>query len=159
MARQANKIRISVGRQRIHANTPLYQQAYVSEMRKQMLGIRKNLLKVIGGIENASTEGLLHAMQPIFDESQMLVPVDTGKLKRSGFLRSGPTSTGTSAAIGYGKGGSPWYAPVVHEALFFHHESPTQAKFLSEAVNRHINEILPRYASYVSGVTGLDALS
>jgi hypothetical protein len=39
----------------------------------------------------------------------------------------------------YGNSGA-WYAPIVHERLDLHHESPTRAKYLSAAMEEHIDD-------------------
>lgn len=122
---------------------------------QQMESIRKNLLSVIRKIENATVPALIHGMQPIFDESQVLVPVKTGELKRSGFLVAERRGGGVSAAIGYAKKGNPMYAIIQHERLDFSHTAPTQAKYLEEAVNRHLDKIQPRVAAFIRKEVGL----
>ena len=37
----------------------------------------------------------------------------------------------------------------VHERLDLSHKAPTQAKYLEEASNRHIDEVLPRLVSFL----------
>jgi len=69
--------------------------------------------------------------QAIFDESQALVPVDTGALKSSGKIVSGSTDDYDSpnAYIEYGSD-TVDYAVEVHENLQTPHQDPTQAKYL-----------------------------
>ncbi len=89
----------------------------------------------------ASPEVLMHALEPAFDLSQKWVPVDTGKLKSSGYLeilRRGKTPT---VQMGYGKRGNPNYAIAVHENLVWRHKAPTRAKFLQEAINSEVGNI------------------
>jgi hypothetical protein len=117
--------------------------------------IIRNAQQVIDGIQNASPEGLRYALQSIFDESQIMVPVKTGKLKSSGYLEVTSTPRGARGVVGYAKAGNPQYAAWVHEFTERFHSPPTQAKFLSEAVSRHIDEIPSRYAEYIRYQIGL----
>ncbi len=149
-------LRISVGRQRFSSSMTPAHAGYAASINRQMKNIKANLMQVINKIENASPESLKYAMQPIFRESQRLVPKDTHELERSGFLKVEKTSTGAAAAIGYAKGGDPHYAVYVHERTDLAHAAPTQAKWLEEAVNRKLHLLLPRYVRDVKRRTGLD---
>lgn len=149
------RISFPIGYQRIPASTRPSQASYTRAIRSQMEQIIKNAQAVIAAIEGDSIDALKYALEPIYDESQILVPVDTGRLKASGFIEARKTGRGVTGAVGYGKGGDPYYAVYVHEHLELRHEAPTQAKFLEEAVNRHIDEIPERYAEYIRNSTGL----
>jgi hypothetical protein len=89
----------------------------------------------------------------IFNESQILVPVDTGALKASGkLILSSPGSTRFDSTITYGSDGSDGRPPVtyaveVHEDLQAHHTEPTQAKFLEVPADR--------YSSYLKKKIGM----
>ena len=84
------------------------------------------------------------AAELIFDESQRLVPVDTGALKASGKV----SRDGLTAAISYGeedaagRGGrdTAVYAPIVHERMDVHHPHG-QAKYLEAAMNGKAREV------------------
>lgn len=94
-------------------------------------------------IESALPLAIREGLFPIYETSQMLVPVDTGDLKESGFIdvdRS-PRGRSITGVVGYGDNGFPHYALLVHENLEFFHEYPTQAKFLEEAYNRHVDDV------------------
>ncbi len=149
------RLRINVGRQRVTGATSPFEAGYVQSVNAQMRAIRNNMLKVVEAIENATPEALIFGLQPIFDESQRLVPVKSGRLKRSGFLRSEQSTKGSVVAIGYAKGGQPKYAALVHERTDFNHKSPTQAKYLEAAVNAHISKVQPRVAQFLSKQVGL----
>lgn len=148
-------LRVNVGRQRVTHVAGPSEANYTRSIRTQMLQIRNNLLKAIEAIENVTPAALIHGLRPMFDTSQILVPVKTGRLKHSGFVVAERTSTGAAAAIGYGKGGNPFYAGFVHERLDLRHAAPTQAKYLEEAVNRHIAQFPSRVADYIKQQTGL----
>lgn len=86
-----------------------------------------------------TVEGLYYLeLNEIFNESQQLVPVDTGTLKSSGAVtppqRQGDIIEG---AIGYG-GAASSYAFIVHERLDTYHEPPTQAKYLAQPLDEHL---------------------
>jgi len=81
-------------------------------------------------------------MKKVFDESQQLVPVDTGALKASGTLELA-NEFFLEATVEYGANIDPTidYAVVVHEDLEFSHAAPTQAKYLEVPFTRHQDEI------------------
>jgi len=120
-----------------------------------MDAIRNNLLKVIDGIEKANPDALVFGLQPIFDESQRLVPVDRGRLKASGFIEKRQGVREASAAIGYDRHGKLGYGAFVHERLDLRHAPPTQAKFLETAVNTHGGDFQRRYVLFIQRETGL----
>ena len=148
-------IRLNVGRQNITRALSPADAGYVVGMRNQMRMLKKNMEAVIEGIEDATPRALRHGLRPIFRTSQRLVPVDTGALKASGFLEVRRTTRGATGAVCYAKGGRPFYASIVHERLDLRHKSPTQAKFLEEAVNRHIGNFARRVREFIRDDTGL----
>lgn len=125
------------------------------EVQKSMRNIERRLERALRDVRNATPDALLHALKPVFDTSQQLVPVKTGRLKESGFMEAERTSQGARATIGYAADGDPFYATIVHERLDVQHASPTQAKFLEEAFNRHEDKIAPRVASFLREKVGL----
>jgi hypothetical protein len=106
--------------------------------------ITDNLLKTVQHIEGVTPEAIRYGLQPIYDESQRLVPVDTGRLKRSGFVETRKTASGTQAGIGYGRYGRPAYAGFVHERVDIPHAGDTQAKFLEQAVKTKLGDFRRR---------------
>lgn len=142
-------VRFPVGRVRIDRFVSSAEAGATRDARASMDRVAKNLKRVIAAIENASPAGLAYALEPIYETSQELVPVDTGKLKRSGYIDARKTGRGIVAEVGYGKGGNPHYTAFVHERLDIYHKPPTQAKFLEEAVNQHQHEVLDRYAQFM----------
>lgn len=72
----------------------------------------------------------------IYDKSMEYVPVDTGKLKKSGYIRK--------RGAGYEVGFSADYATYVHE-IPNHHEAPTQSKFLEDAALEMYEEAVKYY--------------
>jgi hypothetical protein len=65
--------------------------------------------------------------QKIYQVSQVLVPVDTGALKKSGRIRQNSDGTYRVEYVGMP------YAVFVHEIMGLRHEMPTQSKFLEDA--------------------------
>ncbi len=149
-------LRLNVGRVRKTVAIQPSEGGYIVSIRNQMRQIRDNLLKVVNHIENVTPQALRYGLQPIFDESQRLVPVDTGDLKLSGFIEVRTTKSGiTSAGIGYGRYGKPFYTVFVHERVDLRHAPPTQAKFLEAAVNTKLNTFKRRIALFYQQQTGL----
>lgn len=72
-----------------------------------------------------------------FHLSQQLVPVVTGKLKKSGNLKS----QGFDFIIEY----NTKYAGYVHEIIDNNHKPPTQAKFLQEAFVQVMSNLISTY--------------
>ncbi len=122
---------------------------YVAAMNAQMKTIQDNFIEIMRGTNNLLPGALAHGVEPIFDESQRLVPVRTGALKSSGFVDARQTARGARVTLGYGRGGFPSYAALVHEGLQFFHKAPTQAKFLSQAVANFSGLVLPRVAQWM----------
>lgn len=148
-------LNLNVGRSRITSVVGPSEANYIQSIRNQMKVLQANLLKVIDAIETVTPQALKYGLQPIFDESQRLVPVDTGKLKRSGFLEVRRTARGGQAAMGYGRYGRPTYAAFVHERLDIRHAGATQAKFLEQAVHTHIDDFRRRVVLYYQKQTGI----
>ncbi len=114
------------------------------DVRRQMAAIQKNFQRLIDSVDGVTEEAVREGLQPIYDESQIFVPVDTGTLKASGFIETRRTSKGVSGVVGYAAGSNPPYAAIVHERLDTSHATPTQAKFLELAVMRNFDEFRSR---------------
>ncbi len=150
-----NPIGFNVGRVRVTRVVGPSEAGYIRSIREQMKAIIENVQKVIDRIENVTPEALVFGVQPIFDKSQELVPVDTGRLKASGFVVTRDTAAGVGVFVGYGRFGKPHYAGFVHERLDIRHAAGKQAKFLEAAVNEHIGDFERRVALFISRETGL----
>ncbi len=151
----ADPLQLNIGRVRRTVAASPSEQGYIKSIRDQMTVIRQNLLKVVNHIDNITPEAIRFGLKPIFDESQRLVPVDTGDLKASGFVEVRKTSTGATAAIGYARHGRPNNAGFVQERLDLRHAELTQAKFLEAAVNTRINDFRRRIVLFYQKQTGL----
>ncbi len=151
----AGPLQLNVGRTRITRALSPAEGNYVEAIREQTAVVMQNLKKVIAHIENVTPEAIRYGLQPIFDKSQVYVPVDTGDLKRSGFIETRKTASGTVAAIGYGRYGRPTYAGIVHERLDMPHAPPTRALFLKAAVDEHIGDFQRRVVLFLKKNTGV----
>jgi len=150
-----NPLGFNVGRVRVTVAAKPSEGGYIRSIREQMKTIIGNVQRVIDRIEKVTPEALVFGVQPIFDKSQELVPVDTGDLKASGFIETRPTSAGVGVFVGYGRFGRPFYAGFVHERLDLRHAAGKQAKFLEAAVNQHLGDFERRVALFLSRETGL----
>ena len=113
----------------------------------------KKLNKVMKQIEYATPQAAAWAVLPIFEESQNLVPEDSGALKESAYIKT--TDAGRKRVrveIGYAEHGHPEYAWYVHEQISHQHAYPTQAKFLETAAALHLQEIPERAKFFMAGI-------
>ncbi|MFV2014005.1 MAG: hypothetical protein ACC656_01130 [Candidatus Heimdallarchaeota archaeon] len=146
----ARPLRANVGLKRIASSTRGSISVNTRQIRAQMRKIERRMAKIVDAIEGATPEALLYALQPIFDESQKLVPRDTEALADSGYLEVQEKAGGVVAEVGYGKGGDPYYSVFVHEQLESIHKSPTQAKFLQAALEKNIDKIAGRVRDFLA---------
>lgn len=143
------KVGVSVGPQRIVSGTPESIAYATREAQKQFKEVQKNLQELLNTLRTATPEAMMEALRPIYRESQELVPVDKGPLKASGFLEITERGKEPKVALGYGRGGHPHYAAIVHENLELKHNPPTQAKFLQQPLDDQFNQIRPRIIKYL----------
>ena len=147
-----------IARVRVTSAAHPSEAGYVRSMRMQMDHIAEQISKVASNVKNATPEAIIYGLQPIFELSQELVPVDTGRLKRSGYLEKQTTRSGNvRVAIGYGRHGVPHYAAYVHEMLHIPHAKGKQAKFLEDAVNQRIHVFKYRLKEHMMKRSGLSA--
>ena len=97
--------------------------------------MQKRIQQVIGDTRLATAEGIEEIAKRVYERSQELVPVDTGALRKSGFVKIEKKNGHTRAAIGYSKDGPPAYGLFVHENDEAYHAPPTQSGFLFKAVD------------------------
>jgi hypothetical protein len=91
--------------------------------------------------KSAMVETQNTVLQKVYDESQTLVPVNTGALRDSAVFERA-NEFALEAYIQYGDG-MVGYALSVHEDLSMPHAPPTQAKYLEVPMTRHQPELLP----------------
>jgi len=94
--------------------------------------------KAVPALKQALTE----EAQLAFRESQRVVPVDTGTLRRSGQIESArEVPTGVEIVLGYG-GAAKAYALRQHEDLSYSHKEGQQAKYLEDPVRGRIPKLM-----------------
>ena len=99
----------------------------------------KNLENMINSAEQRSLKGIEQAIKIIYQESQPLVPVDAGALKRSGQITQIDKGYQLKYHSENPKNGYN-YAPIQHENLTYHHKVG-QAKYLEDAVKNNLDKI------------------
>lgn len=100
-------------------------------------------------------EEMTDALTPTLELARVYCPVDTGELRASGYVESVRTRGRVSTEIGFGRGGHPSYAVMVHENPAAFHKPPTQYKFLERAVFEEQNEVMDRIFKSVKQRAGL----
>lgn len=128
------RVQFPVGSRRLKRNDTSAGAGATRDVRAQFRDIQKRFEAMIDAIEGATAEAVYEGLEPIYQKSQTLVPVKSGALKASGFIEVERRGSRISGVVGYARGSNPPYAAIVHERLDVQHESPTQAKFLEEAV-------------------------
>ena len=151
----ARTVRFRVGPTRIVTGHAPHTANYTRQIRQQMKSVEQSFKRLLDHIGANSPAAVEAALMPIFERSQELVPVKTRALKNSGFIKVSQGLKGNARGeVGYGAGGVPHYAAIVHEDLDAQHASPTQAKYLEQAVNEHLSTALDQAAGVYSEQLG-----
>ncbi len=120
----------------------------------------KRMHTVKGEFAKGMERGLIKAALHLKRKSQQIVPVDTGALKASAYVKKEGSGFSTDVTVGYGAYvpgfiRSPnLYAMWVHERTDLHHAAGTMAKFLSipmEEERDKMGDIIREEASKPSG--------
>lgn len=92
--------------------------------------------EAVPALKQATTE----SAYDMFEDSQMIVPVDTGALRASGVVHPAQERGSTvEVVIGYGNSAA-FYAIYVHEDLEAKHAPGTSAKYLEIPVTNRVPE-------------------
>ncbi len=148
-------LRVNVGRQRVNDSMSDNYTLAVYDVRQQFQQVLKNFQAWVVHMEGQTVNVLKDALQPTFDKSQVLVPKKDGDLKASGYLETRVFQGKSVVEMGYGKGGKPEYAILQHEDLEFHHDAPTQAKFLEQPLLDDADEIRRRCIALFKEASGV----
>ncbi len=151
----ARRARFRVGTQRIATGLTPWQSGYTRAIRAQMKSVEESYTRLIEMLRADTPKAIKQMLRPVYDRSQELVPIDTGVLKRSGYLEVVTRRGQYAGEVGYGRGGNPPYAVLVHENLDAQHAPPTQAKFLEQAADEHISDMLDQAGHVYSQTLGL----
>lgn len=115
----------------------------------------ERLVRVLAALDDAETalgRALYEEANRIFNESQALVPVDTGALRSSGQVTLPQQgASGVQVTIGYGGAAAP-YAIYVHERMELNHPNGGQAKYLEEPVMAAADGIADRLADTLDAI-------
>lgn len=131
-----------------------------ADLNRQLNRLVQNFQGLAAHMGDQSPEILREALEPTFEKSKVYCPKDTLKLVNSGYLEVQQTSSGAQAALGYARGGSPFYAVYVHEIPRYHKE-PTKWKWLQFALQEDepvIEELLIRGVQRASNVRAVMSL-
>lgn len=112
-----------------------------------------NIHEFIAHMEGVSPDILVEVLEPTFGKSIEYCPKKTGALVDSAYLEPESYRGGARVEMGYGRGGNPDYAILVHE-LPYAHENPTRSKFLESALDEDYFSIissLPRIVREYAG--------
>lgn len=137
---------LRVGKLTTRITAPSSETRYVTQVNQAMRELEASMRSIFDQFLEASPKIMLDAMEPIFEASQRLTPVDTGELIASGYLESTGTKKAPRIEIGYGRGGHPSYTVFVHERTDIMHVAPTQAKFLEEPLKAGMGNLFIRVA-------------
>lgn len=146
MARRPYKTmgRFNVGRHRINRNDPKRAMG-IQGARQSMRAIVQAFDMLVNQIHGLTIEAAYDIATKVKERGDYYVPKDTGELLRSGYAEAvdAPTGLGRiNIQVGYGANDQPDYAVIVHENLEAHHASPTQAKYLQQAIVDQVGTML-----------------
>lgn len=152
----ATKLKLRMGLTKTYKPRYASEPGFVQAVNKQMNALKDDLQYIMDQFADVTPDIVLDALQPTFDKSQVYVPKKTLELMHSGYLEiTSRSRTKPFVEMGYGKGGEPRYAVYVHELTTYHHEAPTQAKFLERAINEDVGQIIDRiydgYSRFMNG--------
>ena len=120
--------------------------------------IQRNLQKELAGIEMGVNRGVEIVALKILVRALELVPKDTNQLADSGFIEGistnprsdQPDGINPLMLVGFDRNNEAPHAVFVHE-INARHDSPTQWKFLSTAVN----ELTPQMLAIIKANAGI----
>lgn len=140
------KIKLRMGIERLRQPQFATEPRFLADVKRQMKAVQDELESILEQVGEVTPEVTYEALEPTFKKSQEYCPHRTGDLRNSGYLEIVSRGDKPYVEIGYGKGGKPRYAPVVHE-LPTYHEPPTRHKWLQAAVEEDTFAIIDRVAA------------
>lgn len=152
-------LRAQVGRVRSTLSHGGISPAYERNVRRQMNAIIKEYQRWANHVVMQGAEVLREALEPTFLKARdVYTPIRFGDLRDSGYLEAGRSSRGPFAVVGFGRGGFPPYAALVHERTDYFHEPPTRSKFLQAALEEDGPEIQARIEKGYRTASGLGGI-
>lgn len=123
---------------------------------QQMQQIAARINQIFAEAADACPEAMLEALRPTKELADMYCPTDTGDMLASGYLEiTDADGDNPTVEIGYGRGGEPYYTPIVHEDMNAKHKPPTRAKWLEVAMVEDLDNMLKRIADAIGEDMGL----
>ncbi len=127
------------------------------QLDKEIKEINKNLQKELAGLEMGVARASEILAFRVLDRALELTPIDTGALRKSAFIerlgkrpnRKRPDGINPILLVGYDRNNSAKHAVFVHERVELQHAPPTQAKFLTTAINEEIPRFLKDMADLI----------
>src|SRR3954471_14983203 len=112
------RINVNIGVSRMR-RTPLFpsEPGYTAQMRSSSKSVIDALLNVLEQFEDVSNEIMIEALHPTMELAVYYTPVDTGELVESAYLEEAEFRGKPRIEIGFGRGGVPHYAVIVHENM------------------------------------------
>lgn len=144
----------NIGVSRISGSLDTTHADFTRSVRSSMQNIVKEYVRWIQHMEGNTAEVLQEALDPTMQLSKELVPVDTGDLKESAFLEVSNFRGNPRVDMGYGKGGHPDYAVMVHENPDMYHKAPTQYKFLQKPLEEDFENVKQRVVDGLKKISG-----
>lgn len=135
---------VGVGFKKIGRGLSPAESGYAQQMRQTSQQLVATLKSIVNQFDAVTEDIMIEALEPTFAKSQEYVPVLTGELKASGYLQKTGSGSRKRVEIGYGRGGQPRYAAIVHERTDIPHAKGKQAKFLQRAVMEDLDGIHDR---------------
>ncbi len=126
---------------------------------RDLKNIEFNLKRELAGIEMGVNRGVEIAALKLLNRALELTPIDTGALRASGFIEglsaaanpAKPDGINPFMMVGFDRNNEAPHAVFVHERVDQNHKSPTQAKFLTTA----INEMMPQLVAIIKKHAGI----
>lgn len=104
-----------------------------------------DMSKVKKSIESEGKKGIKKAAETLLKDSNARVPADTGKLKKSGRVKTG--SSGMNASVEY----TSEYAVFQHENTRLKHKNGGEAKFLEKTLKENKEKYARIIADEIKG--------
>lgn len=138
------KLKVRLGIERLRVPQFASEPTFLADVKKMVQSVESDLEYILEQFADVTPDITYEALEPTFKKSQEYCPVQSGDLKDSGYLEIVSKGDRPYVEMGYGKGGKPRYAPVVHEMTTMYHEPPTRSKWLEAAVNEDMGAIIDR---------------
>lgn len=143
------KVKFSTGLKRLVKGQNVHVINNTLQARAMAKVWQKGLQRILNTMKDSSADAINYGLTPIWEQMLVYVPIDTGALDQSLYLTTKDTSKGAIGEIGFGAGGHPRYAVIVHERTDLFHEPPTRAKFFQGAIEEHAHLVPARIEEFL----------